>query len=226
MVNDALVRFLGSLVLNPELAQTKTIEMDLKGNLNPSIWLNYLFFEKNCWLNFKDFYDYYWKNNQFALEKQVPNLSPAQLKKGLEARLYRTQFGMLTEYHAFFLCREVFGQENVLRHPDLDRIGVDFQIFFEQKCHHIHIFVDTKRAWHFRQIKAQYKNSNQLTGIHINVPYSLEANRFNSLHFLPNGFGIYQKSYFEYLKNELLAQKITNDNIIATTQNGFIYKND
>ena len=88
MVNDALVRFLGSLVLNPELAQTKTIEMDLKGNLNPSIWLNYLFFEKNCWLNFKDFYDYYWKNNQFALETHV-----TQDKKEKCLKRYKFAYG-------------------------------------------------------------------------------------------------------------------------------------
>ncbi|GAB4333933.1 MAG: TaqI family restriction endonuclease [Flammeovirgaceae bacterium] len=219
-----LVNFLATLELNPSLAKIKTVEVDLKGGLNPTLWLNDVFFEKNQWLGFKAFYEYYVSQNEGELKQKFSNISWEDLKKGLEARLYRTQFGMLTEYHAYFLCKNIFGENNVIRNADLDRIGVDFQLLFNNEWYNIHIFVDTNRAWEYRRFKAQNKQSNVVKGLHINLPYSLARNRFNSLEYLPNGFGIYSSRYLEYLKNEILLGNIKNDNIIGTNSNGFIYK--
>lgn len=211
-----LINFLSTLELNPSLAKIKTVEVDLKGSLNPTLWLDDTFFEQNQWLGFKAFYEYYLAQNEVELKQKFSNISWEDLKKGLEARLYRTQFGMLTEYHAYFLCKNVFGENNVVRNADLDRIGVDFQLFFNNEWYNIHIFVDTD--------KVQYKQSNSVKGLHINLPYSLARNRFNSLEYLSNCFGIYSNRYLEYLKNEILSGNIKNDNIIGTNSNGFIYK--
>jgi len=219
-----LVGFLSTLELNPSLAKIKTLELDLKGSLNPTLCLNNTFFEQNHWLSFKDFYEYYLAQNEGELRQKFSTISWEDLKKGLEARLYRTQFGMLTEYHAYFLCKNFFGERNVLRNSDLDRIGVDFQVFFNNEWYNIHIFVDTDRAWEYRKFKVQYKQSNSVKGLHINLPYSLSRNRFNALEYLSNGFGVYRNDYLEYLKNEILSGNIKNDNIIGTNSNGFIYK--
>ncbi|GAB4115437.1 MAG: hypothetical protein Fur004_26380 [Thermoflexibacter sp.] len=48
--------FLATLQLNSQLAHTKTIEMDLKGRLNPTNLMQVLFFEQKQWLNFREFY--------------------------------------------------------------------------------------------------------------------------------------------------------------------------
>jgi len=220
-----LITFLSSLKLNPSLTKIKTVEVDLKDTLNPTIWLNQTFFEQNNWLNFREFYEYYLQSNEKELRIEFSNVDWEDLKKGLEARLYRTQFGMLTEYHAYFLCKEFFGEKNVTRDAQLDRIGVDFQIKFDHQLYNIHIFVDTDRAWAYRRYKVQNKQSNKVDGLHVNLPYSLSRNNhFNSLNYLSNGFGIYSEKYLEYLKNEMLLGNIKNDNIIATTSRGFIYR--
>jgi hypothetical protein len=220
---NELIGFLSSLTLNPSLAKIKTIEADLKGSLNPTVWLHQTFFEQNKWLNFNAFYQYYLQNNEHILREMFPTTDWNDLKKGLEARLYRTQFGMLTEYHAYFLAKDFLGEQYVSRDSEIDRIGVDFQLNLNGQFYNIHIFVDTDRAWAYRKFKIQYKQSNKMNGLHVNLPYSLARHRFNSLAFLPNGFGIYQQSYLEYLKNEVLLGNIKNDNIGGTTSVGFIY---
>ena len=51
--------FLSSLTLHPSLSTIKSIEMDLKGELNPSYHLDKLFFQEKKWLSFEQFYYYY-----------------------------------------------------------------------------------------------------------------------------------------------------------------------
>jgi hypothetical protein len=215
--------FLATLRLSPTLAHTKTIEMDLKGRLNPTNLLHSLFFEQKEWLGFQDFYQRYIIENEHLLKANFPEIDWEILKKGLEARLYRTQFGLLTEYHAYFACKCIFGSSSVMRDKELDKVGVDFQLSYQGEVYNIHIFVDTQRAWAFRKFKTENKSVEKVKGIHVNLPYSLKNNRFNSLKFLPNGFGIYTSHYLYYFKNELDKGNIKNNNIIATTLHGFVY---
>ena len=197
--------------------------MDLKGELNPSHLLNDFFITQNRWLSFSDFFDFYFAKYKDDIKTRFAFADYNQFIEGLRARLYRTQFGFLTEYHAYYLSASVFGDENVNRSTDLDRLGVDFQIKYSGQIFNIHIFVDTPRAWEFRNYKSQFKGVNNVAGIHVNLPYSLKEGRFNSLRFLKNRFGIYTEYYLNHLKSEIILGKIKNNNIIATSENGFIY---
>lgn len=221
---NRFTEFLKGLQTNPTLYKIKTFEEDLRGALNPSTWLHKAFFEEGKLLNFRAFYEYYLTNNSHLLQQTFPHVAWADLCHGLEARLYRTQFGMLTEYHAYYLSQDFFGSANVVRDVALDKTGVDFQIRLNGNAYNIHIFVDTDRAWSYRRYKVQHKQGNAVSGIHVNLPYALSLGRFNSLEYLPNRFGIYTRSYLEYLKNEMLSGRILNDNIIGTTATGFIYR--
>lgn len=51
--------FLESMKLFPELFKIKDLEMDLKGELNPSPYLDDFFFNQMKWLSFTDFFDFY-----------------------------------------------------------------------------------------------------------------------------------------------------------------------
>lgn len=217
-------KFLSTLQLNPQHKHVQSLEMDLRGDLNPSLWMDEFFFERGKWLTFEGFAQAYVAENEPLLLRQFPDLHTEALQAGLKARLYRTQFGMLTEYHAYFLFQRVFGAQALRRDKQIDRRGVDFQLDFEQKIYNIHIFSDTLRAWAFRAEKIKHKESNSLAGVHVNLPYAIRAERFNSLFFLPNGFGIFTRSYLEYFKQELLAGRILNDNIRKTTAKGFVYE--
>jgi len=215
--------FLGNLVLHPDLFKIKNVEMDLKGNLNPSNLLHELYFVKEKWLSFQEFFDHYFALFKDRIKNQFSFSSHESFSDGLRARLYRTQFGFLTEYHAFLLSSILFTKENVYRNPILDQQGVDFQIKYCGNLFNIHIFVDTQRAWHFRNYKSAFKNVEKTKGIHVNLPYSLKEGRFNSLRFLKNGFGVYTEEYFEHFKSEIISGKIKNNNITGTNENGFIY---
>ncbi|HVF96694.1 MAG TPA: hypothetical protein VM871_05215, partial [Flavisolibacter sp.] len=170
-----------------------------------------------------EFYQYYFQRYKDVIKTQFRFWSYDDFEPGLRARLYRTQFGFLTEYHAFHLCRNYFSPENVVRSVDLDRAGVDFQIRYNGALYNVHIFVDTPRAWEFRKYKSAYKNVNSLPGIHLNLPYSLQGERFNSLRYLKNGFGVYTVSYLQFLQREVDAGHIKNNNVAGTTANGFVY---
>lgn len=133
------------------------------------------------------------------------------------------QFGFLTEYHAYFLCVCLFGDGNVSRSTELDLAGVDFEIRLMDNIYNIHIFVDSPRAWEYRNYKSQYKQVNSRPGIHVNLPYSLQSGRFNALRFLKNKFGVYTEKYLRYFENEAKAGRIKNNNISGTGVHGFIY---
>jgi hypothetical protein len=106
---------------------------------------------------------------------------------------------------------------------ELDKAGVDFQLTLNETVFNVHIFVDTPRAWSFRNYKSEHKNVNSFQGVHINLPYSLKENNFNSLRYLKNKFGVYTISYLQYLKDEIEKGRIKNNNIIGTVSQGFVY---
>jgi len=159
---------------------------------------------KNKLFNFKEFFDFYLKKHETQLRMLSRGYDFELFKIGLRARLYRTQIGLLTEYHAYLLAIKIFGEPNVKRNAYLDNLGVDFQIILNKIVYNIHIFVDTPRAWKFRNYKAKYKQVDSLKGTHVDFPYSLEQNKINSLRFLRNHFGVYTESYFMHLKHNLL----------------------
>jgi hypothetical protein len=55
------------------------------------------------------------------------------------------------------------------------------------------------------------------------LTYSLKAGKFNSVSYLPNGFGIYTSRYLKHLKKEILSGKIRHNNIVGTNKDGFVY---
>ncbi|NQV90930.1 TaqI family restriction endonuclease [Candidatus Woesearchaeota archaeon] len=218
---NSFITFLKTLEKDNDLFRVKTVEMDLKGMLNPTNVLDELFFKEQKWLGFDEFYLYYVQKFSEQLMRKFNPKNIENFRLGLKARLYRTQFGFLTEYQAYLLAQEIFGKQNVFRDINLDKKGVDFQIMYNNIKYNIHIFVDTSRSWYYRNFKSANKHVDSVEGIHVNLPYALETGKFNSLEYLPNGFGIYTKEYFEYLKKEIDSGNLKK--IIGTKESGFIY---
>ncbi len=216
--------FLGSLRLQPELFRIRNFEQDLYDILNPAAILDQLFFRDGRWMGFEDFFNYYTGLHQEEVRRRYGFNSYEDFLPGLKARLYRTQFGLLTEYHAYHLCKDFFGQDNVRRSMNQDRTGVDFQLRINGAVYNIHIFIDTPRSWAYRRFKSRKKSADSAGGIHVNLPYSKMRGRFNSLRFLENGFGVYTGDYLRYFGNEAVAGRILDGNIVGTTDAGFIYR--
>jgi hypothetical protein len=105
----------------------------------------------------------------------------------------------------------------------MDRLGVDFSIRYEEQVYHIHIFVDSPRAWHYRHIKSVQKKVDQLAGNHVNLPYALAEGKINSLYFLPNGFGVYSPAYLRYLQTEITSGRLRHFLVEGVGREGFLY---
>lgn len=201
-----LEEFLSGMSVDSTLKQYKGFEEDLKGELNPTGLLEKLFWHERRWLDFPEFAQLYWEAYESQLRRRFP-LTFASLGADtythLRARLYRTQFGFLTEYHAVILLASVFSPKGytVWRGAALDRIGVDCLILEpgSEQRYNIHIFVDSKRAWSYRRKKRVVKSSDKALGQHIDFPYTMSQGRIHSLRMLPNGFGVYTERYTLHL---------------------------
>lgn len=199
--------FLASIKLYPELKRIEVVEVDLKGQLNPTILLDDSFFQQGKWIDFEAFRRLYTEKHRQRLEilrqKCYNGISVDEFWLGVKARLYRTFLGFLTEYHAYFMAVEVFGEQRVKRGVEIDKLGVDFQVLHSGDTYNIHVFVDTPRAWEYRMKKMKGKSSDRMSGIHVNLPYTLEPGKISSVDLLQNGFGIFTRRYIEYLKAEI-----------------------
>ena len=201
---NALEKFLAVTSVSPRHRAYKGFEDDLLGKLNPTTLLDQLFWHEKRWLDFPEFVQLYWQENQDQLKRtfhQQINTLGFTFQQHLAARLYRTQFGFLTEYHAAILADAIFAEHGCMvdRSPEMDRLGVDFTVNGLDMPYHIHIFVDTERSWAYRQYKRTQKASNHVFGCHIDFPYKVAGGCLHSLRLLPNGFGVYQRAYVEHL---------------------------
>jgi hypothetical protein len=201
-----LEEFLSTVSVDSTHKQYKGFEVDLRGELNPTHLAERFFWVEEKWLDFPEFFEEYWRQNEKKLREKfhkIFTLLGEQTKRHLEARLYRTLFGYLTEYHAVMLIGYKFSPLDyaVFRGSELDRVGVDCQIREPNgdSLYNIHIFVDSKRARQYRSGKLAFKASNKLEGIHIDFPYRIESGCIHSLRMLPNGFGVYTEDYVEHL---------------------------
>jgi hypothetical protein len=203
---QSLEEFLVTTSVDPTHRQYKGFEDDLRGDLNPTHLIEQFFWVEERWLDFPEFFEEYWRLNEIKLREHFHQkflLLGKEAKRHLEARLYRTLFGFLTEYHAVMLIGHKFSPLGyaVVRGSDLDRVGVDCQIreAVSELLYNIHIFVDSARANRYRSGKLAFKSSNKLEGIHIDFPYRIKPGCIHSLRMLPNGFGVYTEEYVDHL---------------------------
>lgn len=202
-----------NIKLDYSFCKTYTVEEPLRGILNPTITFDKLFYQDNLFFNHEEFYAIYTKNNAKQLNElyfqQYHNMTSTDFKKGLEARIYRTFCGFLTEATALFLTKTILSPEIVKRDMKEDKRGVDFRIFYKQKIFNIHIFIDGKRSNEFRKIKSQERNVDNMNGYHMDWSYSLSQNKNNSVKKLKNNFGVYSQHYIKSLIEKM--DSITNN---------------
>lgn len=203
---NKLEQFLQRMTVDRQLSRYRGFEEDLRDTLNPTTLLEETFWVKGQWLDFPEFSKMYIELHGAELrgrfEHKFSRLG-SEVYRHIEARLYRTQFGFLTEYHAVILVSQIASPKGyeVYRGSDLDRVGVDCQIVLPVECetYNIHIFVDSPRAWSYRKYKQQAKSSNKVDGHHIDFPYTTRSGCVHSLKMLSNGFGVYTTEYVTHL---------------------------
>lgn len=185
-------------------SQYKRFEDDLRGERNPNRLLDELFLQERRFPSILEFQREYYLRHRGWLESLFR--ADLTLKWDVRARLYRVTAGYVAELNAASLvaCYAPEGSLVYKGYP-LDARGVDFLwVLPNGRRVGFHVFVDTCRGRYYRQLKRLVKRSDGLPMVHVDLPYSLDANAPNGLVYYPSGFGRLREDYVELVVRRLL----------------------
>jgi len=228
---NKLELFMSGIELDSKLYRDRTVEMDFNGSLNPSILFNNLVFEKKIYVNYTEFWDLYYGDDDRI--KLLDELYASRYKymtkedyiKGVKARIYRSYFGFLTEYNSFLKILKVFGKDAVTRSVRNDCMGVDITVKYNNEVYHIHIFVDTPISRKYVDNKINKKCNTMLEGIHVYMPYSINHYK-DTIHRgnkLKGGVYVFPEKYVLYFKGEIDKGNLKNRIVMAGNDGLFVY---
>ena len=88
--------------------------------------------EKN-FISFEEFYERYLNEKKKELDafRIETTLCEPDFYRGLEARIYRTWAGLITQIHAGYVAESVFGKGTVDMSEDLDHQGADIRVNYK-----------------------------------------------------------------------------------------------
>jgi hypothetical protein len=114
-------------------SRIKIVEMDLPKDIQAIELLYKVYWEERKFLAYKDFYKRYLKEKSQALEKFRKRVTMCEdcFCRGLEARIYRTWAGLITQIHAGYVAESVFGDGSVSMSAELDSQGADIRVEYK-----------------------------------------------------------------------------------------------
>lgn len=204
----------------------KIVEMDMPKDVQALRLLYKIYWDERRFISFEDFYAEYTHEHktQLTVFHHKTQLCLVCFDKGLPARIYRTWASILTQIHATYVSKSVFGIGSVSVTVELDRRGADFQVTY--KGHTLNYQVK-KESWS-REVRKAKTPKEQLPGEFILIEYSVpEYGMVISPHkkngefkkayqafydawlatgkikVLANGFVVFTKKLFEEKKQEL-----------------------
>lgn len=114
-------------------SRIKIVEMDLPKEIQAIELLYKVYWDEKNFLRFEDFYDRYRKEKAKLLEKFRKQVTMCEdcFYRGLEARIYRTWAGLITQIHAGYVAESVFGVGSVSMSAELDSQGADIRVEYK-----------------------------------------------------------------------------------------------
>lgn len=133
MLLKGFEKFLESVDLKgyrQKYSHIKIVEMDLPKDIQAIELLYKVYWDEKKFLNFKDFYKRYLREKKDQLEKyrEKSTMCKDCFYRGLEARIYRTWAGLITQIHAGYVAESVFGEGKVSMSAELDSQGADIRV--------------------------------------------------------------------------------------------------
>lgn len=132
-MKNAFETFLKSVDLKAyrkKYSSIKIVEMDLPKDIQAIKLLYKVYWEEKKFLSFEDFYKRYLIEKEDLLDKF--RLKSTMCKdcfyRGLEARIYRTWAGLITQIHAGYIAESVFGKGTISMSAELDSQGADIRV--------------------------------------------------------------------------------------------------
>ena len=133
----------------------KTVEQNLPRSIHALNTLYSVYWKKDgehydTPPTFEEFYEIYYKTCKAAIDKFRDSSGYGKkcgcFKNGLEARIYRTWSGIITQIHAGYLAESIFGKDTVEQGTDLDHKNIDFIINKNGKTINVQVKKETMRT--------------------------------------------------------------------------------
>ncbi len=136
MLLDKFEKFLESVDLKYyrlKYSNIKIVEMDLSKDIQAIELLYKVYWDEKTFLTFEDFYMRYIKEKAKLLEKfrEKSTICKDCFYRGIEARIYRTWAGLITQIHAGYVAESVFGEGSVSMSAELDSKGADIRVEYK-----------------------------------------------------------------------------------------------
>lgn len=111
----------------------KIVEMDLPKDIQAIELLYRAYWDEKSFLTYEDFYKRYLKERADKLERFRKKITMCKdcFYRGLEARIYRTWAGLITQIHAGYVAESVFGTGTVFMSAELDSKGADIRVAYK-----------------------------------------------------------------------------------------------
>jgi len=111
----------------------KIVEMDLPKEIQAINLLYKVYWEEKKFISFEKFYERYLEEKKELLEKFRKKTTMCQdcFIRGIEARIYRTWAGLITQIHGGYVAESVFGEGTVSMSRELDSLGADIRVKYK-----------------------------------------------------------------------------------------------
>jgi hypothetical protein len=153
-------------------AHIKIVEMDLPKDVQAIQLLYRVYWEEKNMLTFEQFYERYFteKNENIEKFKVKSTMCNDCFSRGLEARIYRTWAGLITQIHAGYVAECVFGEGSVSMSEELDHAGADIRV--EYRKHFLNYQIK-KTGYSGVMSRKPLPRENKLKGEPIDVKYEV-----------------------------------------------------
>lgn len=113
----------------------KIVEMDLPKDIQAIELLYKVYWNEKKFITFEEFYKRYTKEKGDLLEKfrQKTTMCKDCFYRGIEARIYRTWAGLITQIHGGYVAESVFGNGTVSMSRELDSLGADIRVNYKNR---------------------------------------------------------------------------------------------
>ncbi len=205
------------------------VDGDFKGDLNHAVFVTEIVCERKLRLPIDEIINLYFKEKKDGLDyiykTEYNDLTRSFFDNQCVARMYKAICGTLTDLHGTLYFQKELGEDLVKRDTLTDRMGVDLSINYPNNFPNLyphpyipylgHIYIDNQRSLDYRENKKINKASNNMNGIHIDIPYKLCDPKYNSKYrdpanlpihaciILPNKFGIFNMKYVKHIVNKI-----------------------
>ncbi len=192
----------------------KIVEMDLPKEIQAISLLYKVYWVERNFISFVDFYKRYLEEKKEKIEKFRTKTIMCEdcFYRGLEARIYRTWAGLITQIQGGYVAEDVFGKGTVSMSAELDSKGADIRVNYKEYFLNYQVkktsFAGVKSG---KPLARKNKLEGESVGMFYEVPACLTDPKKQNGNFrkpylrflkdkrtkaLPNGFVIFTKHAF------------------------------